>query len=83
MNFKKYKLKDLIDNFSVRARDYGGSDGLEFLGVSNDDGIVKSKSAEVLILVSNIPTAKKQFLLMIADDGIAGETRFLNFSQSL
>lgn len=45
MNFKKYKLKDLIDNFSVRARDYGGSDGLEFLGVSNDDGIVKSKSA--------------------------------------
>ncbi|MBS4042080.1 MAG: restriction endonuclease subunit S [Flavobacteriales bacterium] len=45
MNFKKYKLKDLIDNFSVRARDYGGSDGLEFLGVSNDNGIVKSKSA--------------------------------------
>ena len=45
MNFKKYKLKDLVDNFSVRARDYGGSDGLEFLGVSNDDGIVKSKSA--------------------------------------
>ncbi|ELV7525247.1 restriction endonuclease subunit S [Flavobacterium psychrophilum] len=45
MSFKKYKLKDLVDNFSVRARDYGGSDGLEFLGVSNDDGIVKSKSA--------------------------------------
>lgn len=45
MNFKKYKLKDLVDNFSVRARDYGGSDGLEFLGVSNDDGVVKSKSA--------------------------------------
>lgn len=45
MNFKKYKLIDLVDNFSVRARDYGGSDGLEFLGVSNDDGIVKSKSA--------------------------------------
>lgn len=45
MKFKKYKLKDLVDNFSVRARDYGGSDGLEFLGVSNDDGIVKSKSA--------------------------------------
>jgi type I restriction enzyme S subunit len=45
MNYKKYKLKDLVDNFSVRARDYGGSDGLEFLGVSNDDGIVKSKSA--------------------------------------
>lgn len=45
MIIKKYKLKDLVDNFSVRARDYGGSDGLEFLGVSNDDGIVKSKSA--------------------------------------
>lgn len=45
MSFKKYKLKDLVDNFSVRARDYGGSDGLEFLGVSNEDGIVKSKSA--------------------------------------
>jgi type I restriction enzyme S subunit len=45
MSYKKYKLKDLVDNFSVRARDYGGSDGLEFLGVSNDDGIVKSKSA--------------------------------------
>jgi type I restriction enzyme S subunit len=45
MNFKIYKLKDLVENFSVRARDYGGSDGLEFLGVSNDDGIVKSKSA--------------------------------------
>ena len=45
MNLKKYKLKDLVDNFSIRARDYGGSEGLEFLGVSNDDGIVKSKSA--------------------------------------
>ena len=45
MSLKKYKLKDLVDNFSVRARDYGGSEGLEFLGVSNDDGIVKSKSA--------------------------------------
>jgi type I restriction enzyme S subunit len=45
MSFKKYKLKDLVENFSIRARDYGGSDGLEFLGVSNDDGIVKSKSA--------------------------------------
>ena len=45
MKFKKYKLKDLVENFSVRARDYGGSEGLEFLGVSNDDGIVKSKSA--------------------------------------
>ena len=45
MSYKKYKLKDLVNNFSVRARDYGGSEGLEFLGVSNDDGIVKSKSA--------------------------------------
>ena len=45
MSWRKYKLKDLVDNFSIRARDYGGSEGLEFLGVSNDDGIVKSKSA--------------------------------------
>ena len=45
MVYKKYKLKDLVDSFSVRARDYGGSKGLEFLGVSNEDGIVKSKSA--------------------------------------
>jgi type I restriction enzyme S subunit len=45
MSWRKYKLKDLVDNFSIRARDYGGAEGLEFLGVSNDDGIVKSKSA--------------------------------------
>jgi type I restriction enzyme S subunit len=45
MSWEKYKLKDLVDNFSIRARDYGGSEGLQFLGVSNDDGIVKSKSA--------------------------------------
>lgn len=45
MGWRKYKLKDLVDNFSIRARDYGGAEGLEFLGVSNEDGITKSKYA--------------------------------------
>lgn len=42
---KKYKLKDLVKNFSVLAKNVGGSEGLEFLGVSNEDGITKSKYA--------------------------------------
>lgn len=42
---KKYKLADLVENFSVRAKNVGGSEGLEFLGVSNEDGITKSKYA--------------------------------------
>ncbi|SDM32940.1 restriction endonuclease subunit S [Chryseobacterium taihuense] len=45
MEFKKYTLGDLIDNFSIRAKNIGGSKGLEFLGVSNEDGITKSKYA--------------------------------------
>ncbi|MGZ3757897.1 MAG: restriction endonuclease subunit S [Mucilaginibacter sp.] len=45
MSWKKINLGSLIENFSVRAKDYGGSEGLEFLGVSNDDGIVTSKYA--------------------------------------
>ena len=45
MEFKKYFLKDLVENFSVRAKDYGGASNLEFLGVSNEDGIVQSKYA--------------------------------------
>lgn len=45
MEFKKYFLKDLLENFSVRAKDYGGASNLEFLGVSNEDGIVQSKYA--------------------------------------
>ena len=42
---KKYILADLVENFSVRAKNVGGSEGLEFLGVSNEDGITKSKYA--------------------------------------
>lgn len=45
MEFKKYFLKDLVENFSVKAKDYGGASNLEFLGVSNEDGIVQSKYA--------------------------------------
>jgi type I restriction enzyme S subunit len=45
MEFKKYTLGDLVDNFSIRAKNNGGSEGLEFLGVSNEEGITKSKYA--------------------------------------
>jgi len=45
MNWQKKTLGDLVENFSIRAKDYGGSEGMQFLGVSNDDGIVNSKSA--------------------------------------
>jgi len=41
----KFKLADLVENFSFRAKNVGGSEGLEFLGVSNEDGITKSKYA--------------------------------------
>jgi len=43
MSFRKVRLGELIENFSIRARDYGGSEGLKFLGVSNEDGITSSK----------------------------------------
>ena len=42
---KKFKLADLVENFSVRAKNVGGSEGLEFLGVSNENGITQSKYA--------------------------------------
>lgn len=45
MSWKVRALEDLVENFSVRAKDYGGADGLDFLGVSNEDGITKSKYA--------------------------------------
>jgi len=45
MSWRKVKLGDLVENFSVRAKDYGGSDGLDFCGVSNDEGIIKTKNA--------------------------------------
>ncbi len=47
MSWQKVKLGELIDNFSVRAKDIGGAKNLEFYGVSNEVGITASKySAE-------------------------------------
>jgi type I restriction enzyme S subunit len=45
MSWRVRKLEELVDHFSVRAKDYGGANDLEFLGVSNEDGITKSKYA--------------------------------------
>lgn len=45
MSWRIVKLGDLVENFSVRAKDYGGSDGLDFCGVSNEEGIIKTKYA--------------------------------------
>jgi type I restriction enzyme, S subunit len=45
MSRKKVKLGELVDNFSVRAKDVGGAEGLEFFGVSNEVGITKTKYA--------------------------------------
>ena len=45
MIWRQVKLGELVDNFSVRAKDVGGSDGLDFFGVSNEDGIIKTKYA--------------------------------------
>ena len=45
MSWRQVKLGELVDNFSVRAKDVGGADGLDFYGVSNDEGIIKTKYA--------------------------------------
>ena len=46
MNWKKHKLGNLIEEFSLRAKDYKGDiKSLDFLGVSNIHGITKSKYA--------------------------------------
>ena len=45
MSWRQRKLGELIEHFSVRAKDHGGSEGLEFLGVSNETGITSSKYA--------------------------------------
>ena len=45
MSWRKRTLGELVDNFSVRAKDYGGADNLEFFGVSNEAGIIKTKYA--------------------------------------
>ncbi len=45
MSWRTVRLGDLVDNFSVRAKDVGGADGLDFYGVSNVEGIIKTKYA--------------------------------------
>ncbi|MBM3419208.1 MAG: hypothetical protein FJX92_05520 [Bacteroidetes bacterium] len=45
MSWRTVRLGDLVDNFSVRAKDVGGADGLDFYGVSNEEGIIKTKYA--------------------------------------
>ena len=45
MSWRKRTLGELVDNFSVRAKDVGGAEGLDFFGVSNEAGIIKTKYA--------------------------------------
>lgn len=46
MSWRLVKLGKLVENFSVRAKDFeGGSEGLDFYGVSNEEGIIKTKYA--------------------------------------
>jgi len=45
MSWRKVTLGDLVDSFSIRAKDVGGGSNLPFYGVSNEDGITKSKYA--------------------------------------
>lgn len=45
MSWRMRTIGELVDNFSVRARDYGGVGNLDFFGVSNEYGITKSKYA--------------------------------------
>jgi len=45
MSWRKVKLGDIVENFSVRAKDSGGAEDLDFFGVSNDFGIIKTKYA--------------------------------------
>jgi len=43
--WKTFKLGDFVDNFSIKAKDKDGATNLNFLGVSNEDGITTSKYA--------------------------------------
>jgi type I restriction enzyme S subunit len=45
MSWRTVRLAELVDNFSVRAKDIGGADRLDFYGVSNEEGIIKTKYA--------------------------------------
>jgi type I restriction enzyme S subunit len=45
MSWRTVKIGALVENFSVRAKDVGGAEGLDFYGVSNEDGVIKTKYA--------------------------------------
>ena len=45
MSWRTVRLGELVENFSVRAKDVGGAEGLDFYGVSNEEGIIKTKYA--------------------------------------
>lgn len=45
MSWKKHKLGDLLEYYSVRAKDIKNITDLEFCGVSNEEGITVSKYA--------------------------------------
>ena len=46
MSWRTVNLGELVENFSVRAKDHDSvTSELEFFGVSNEDGITKSKNA--------------------------------------
>lgn len=45
MSWKKHKLGELLENFSVRAKEIEDYANLEFFGVSNEIGITESKYA--------------------------------------
>lgn len=45
MSSKKVFVRDLVDEYSVRAKNFGDHSSFEFFGVSNEDGITKSKNA--------------------------------------
>lgn len=45
MSWRTVRLGELVENFSVRAKNVDGANGLDFYGVSNQDGIIKAKNA--------------------------------------
>jgi type I restriction enzyme, S subunit len=45
MIWRKIKLGEVVEDFSVQAKDSGGSEDLLFLGVSNELGIIPTKNA--------------------------------------
>lgn len=45
MSWRKVRLSEIVENFSVKAKNDNGAEGLEFFGVSNEEGITVSKYA--------------------------------------